>query len=206
MEIILKDVGKRYQRQWIFRSLNETIMSGERLGIVGSNGSGKSTLLRLLSGAELPTEGELSYSYEDKEISAPEIYKHLHIATPYSELPQELSVKEMYCFQKNFTPYLNGMELEEFVSTIELSGAKDKLISELSSGMQQRLKLGLALLSRSKLVLLDEPCVNFDNKGRDLYKKLMEEYGAERTILIASNRDKDELNYCNRTIDITNYK
>ena len=73
MEIILNQIGRRYNFNWIFKNINQEIAFSDKLVILGANGSGKSTLMQILSGAISPSEGSIKWSINDQEI-VPEIH------------------------------------------------------------------------------------------------------------------------------------
>jgi ABC-type multidrug transport system ATPase subunit len=70
MTITLQNIGRRFNRDWIFRGLDHTFTIGESYAILGPNGSGKSTLLQVLNGSLTPSEGIITYTYEDKPVEA----------------------------------------------------------------------------------------------------------------------------------------
>ena len=82
--ITLDAVGKRYNREWIYKNCSYQFESGKAYAIIGGNGSGKSTLLQTIAGALLHSTGKISYLADDKIIE--EAYKHISIAAPYMEL------------------------------------------------------------------------------------------------------------------------
>ena len=81
MEICLKDIGKKYNQDWIFRGVDYQFKSGEAYSILGSNGSGKSTLLQILSGKVIPSKGVLEYNHDGKNIEVENIF--VTGASPY---------------------------------------------------------------------------------------------------------------------------
>lgn len=206
MEIHIQSLAKRFNKEWIFKDVNLHFESGSKTGIVGSNGSGKSTFIKLLSGAELPSKGEIKYRNSDTEIDHSEIFKSINFAAPYIDLIEELSCKELIEFHLNFKSFQNGLTIDTFFDLLYLKEAENKFIKNFSSGMKQRLKLGLAICSKSELLLLDEPCSNLDLKGIELYHNLMDNYNNGRTTIIGSNEQKDELYKIEKTIRITDYK
>ncbi|MEX2380246.1 MAG: ATP-binding cassette domain-containing protein [Vicingaceae bacterium] len=206
MEIKLTNIGKRYRREWIFRKIDLQLKSDTVCGIVGPNGSGKSTLLKLIAQAELPSEGEVQFSKEGKAIGSETAFATMSIAAPYTDVPEQLSLKEFLDFHLKFSPLKNGLSKDAFLAEIYLVDALDKQIAHFSSGMKQRLKLGLALLSQKPLVILDEPSSNLDEKGIELYQKLLKENKEDRIILIGSNEEKKELFIVNEKINISDYK
>ena len=80
----------------------------------------------------------------------------------------------------------------DLIKIAYLEDAKGKQINNFSSGMKQRLKLALAWLSDTKIVLLDEPCSNLDAHGVDWYKSLARKYSENRLIIVCSNNLNDE--------------
>ena len=89
----------------------------------------------------------------------------------------------------------------DILKICELSQTKNKEIRNFSSGMKQRLRLGLALLSQSQLILLDEPTSNFDPKAIEWYRQLISKYRNGRTLIIGSNFQEKEIDFCTHRID-----
>src|SRR5688500_6214672 len=84
--ITISGLGKRFNREWIFRNLDYTFQSGNVYAVTGPNGSGKSTLLQVLWGQLPPSKGALKYTQKSTDIPVDEIFKHLTVATPYLDL------------------------------------------------------------------------------------------------------------------------
>ena len=206
MQIEAQHLSKRYNREWIFKDFSHQFEKNSRTGIIGSNGSGKSTLLKILSAAELPSEGKIEYNINLSVLKHENVYKQLSFAAPYMDLPEQLNPVELYKFHSTFKPFQKQLSLGEFLKLVNLGDSKDKAIKYFSSGMKQRLKLGLAICSTSTLLILDEPCSNLDKAGVELYWKLLREYGKERTILIGSNEQADELQNIDIFINLLDYK
>ncbi|MDX5340761.1 MAG: ABC transporter ATP-binding protein [Cyclobacteriaceae bacterium] len=205
LKIHLQEVSKRFQYEWIFKNLNLTIPSGSSLAIIGGNGSGKSTLLKCLSGAVPVTSGKIFFLDDQHEIPEPEKYKHLSISAPYLELPEEFTLKEVIDFHFKFKNPLGNITSEEILDILYLKQHAQKAVSQFSSGMKQRLKLGLALFSEVPLVLLDEPTSNLDKKGITWYLDLIQNYQQNRTLVICSNEPR-EYEFCQQRLSIEDYK
>jgi len=156
-QISLQDVGKRYNHEWIFRGISHTFKQNEHTVIRGANGSGKSTLLQVILGSTMASEGELSYSANGKELKVEESRGLFSLATPYLELVEEFTLIEMLEFHQKMQPFKAGLTINSIIETLYLTDSKNKAIKYYSSGMKQRVKLGLALLSDTPFVLLDEP-------------------------------------------------
>ncbi|AFL86208.1 ABC-type multidrug transport system, ATPase component [Belliella baltica DSM 15883] len=205
IRIQLENAAKRFQYEWIFRNLTLEIPANSNLAITGSNGSGKSTFLKAIASLNPLTEGSIKYFLEQKEISGEDIYKHLTISAPYLELPEEFTLLELLQFHFKFKKPVANSSFEQMMEIMYLENHQNKPISQFSSGMKQRLKLGLCFFSDVSLILLDEPASNLDEKGISWYLELVAKYGNNKTILICSN-DKREYDFCEQSINIENYK
>jgi len=205
MEIHLTELSKRFNREWIFHDLNFIFNSNKTYAIVGPNGSGKSTLIRIISGQMPFTSGIVNYKSEGKEIPVENIYKEISIAAPYMELIEELTLEEIWKFHFKFKKGPLVENTDEVIETLGLIKGKGKAIKNYSSGMKQRLKLGLAFFSDTELLLLDEPTSNLDESGIEMYLKLIENWKLARTILIGSNQAQ-EYQMCDGKLDIQAFR
>lgn len=202
MTITLNKAGKKFYREWIFRNLDLTLEAGSKWVILGPNGSGKSTLLQILSGATGLTEGEIKYNSNDTEISVEEIYHSISISAPYLELIEEFTLEEIIHFHFKFKKAKNNLTEVEVLTLSGLESKKDKVFKFFSSGMKQRIKLTLAILSDTSILLLDEPCSNLDSEVVKWYQEMIRKYAMDRTIIVASNNQKEEFGFCDKKISI----
>ena len=205
MEITLNEIGKRYNFNWIFNGLSLHISPGERCVFLGANGSGKSTLLQITSGAVLASEGVIQWRHHQHEIEPEKVYQHVSIAAPYLELIEEFTLREHIRFHFSIKKSINGLTETEILALTGLQKAADRRISYFSSGMRQRVRLSLAILSNTPLLLLDEPLSNLDQKASGWYRELIENFGGNRTILVSSNHQEPEYFFCDRSISIEEY-
>ena len=205
MKIALDNAGKKYNREWIFRNLSLEINSPSSIVITGGNGSGKSTLLKSISGFETPTEGKITY-LEDQEIAPEKIYRKVSYTAPYIGVFEEYTMEELFQFYSKLKPFRNEINYPEFLAIIELEKAKKKAIKDFSSGMKQRVKLGLAILSDTPILLLDEPTSNFDKNAITWYQNLIRNNLDNRIVFVASNNQQDESFFCEKEITIEAYK
>ncbi len=205
-QISLQNVGKRYNHEWIFRGVNHTFKQNEHTVILGANGSGKSTLLQVILGSTVASEGELTFSANGKEVKVEESLGLFSLATPYLELIEEFTLIEMLEFHQKMKPFKAGLTIDSIIETLYLTDSKNKAVKYYSSGMKQRVKLSLALLSDTPFVLLDEPTSNLDAKAIDWYKNLVEGHKAGRIIIVCSNDQKDEFSFCEKELNVGDYK
>lgn len=208
MNITLKGIGKRYNRDWIFRNLDYRFESGTAYAILGANGSGKSTLLQVIAGNFQPSEGNIEFRIQNTEFSPePEaIYKQVSFAAPYLDLFEEYTLTESIDFHKKMKPLRNNLSTADVIGTLKLEAAKDKLLRDFSSGMKQRVRLGLAILSDTPLLLLDEPASNLDRAGTEWYQQMVSNHSQDRIIVVCSNRQEDEYRFCKQQLVVEDYK
>ena len=206
MQITLTDVGKRYNDHWVFRNMNLSIDENSSHAILGSNGSGKSTLLKVLAGYVSPSEGAISYSNQNQLIGSEEIFRRISLSAPYLSLIDQFSLEEMVSYHVKFKRFVNGMEADEVIEILGLNTARGKYLKQFSTGMLQRLKLGLAVLTNSSILLLDEPIANLDKNGIEWYSQIIDRYKADRLMFVCSNHRAEEYAMCENTIEIEKYK
>lgn len=206
MQINLSNIGKRYNFEWIFRKVNYDFSSENNYVILGSNGSGKSTLLQVIAGNLTNSEGEIQYQVSGTKYQDEIIFKQLSYCAPYLDLFDEFTLTESIAFQEKFKPFQAGLDLKKIIELTELEKSKDKQLKYYSSGMKQRVRLALAILANTPLLLLDEPTSNLDKKAIDWYQKLVIDYSKNRLIIVASNQQEYEYPFCNKQLNIEEYK
>ncbi len=204
MDIVLADIGKRYQFDWIFKQVSYQFNSNSACAITGFNGSGKSTLLKLIAGIESPSKGTINYIDTNRQkIEKSELFKQLSIVAPYQELIEELTLKEALNF--HFSLREGDGYHPEVLEAAQLDKSFNKQIRDFSSGMKQRLKLILGLYTKSKILLLDEPTVNLDSQGTDWFLSEIHKLLHKRTIVVCSNL-KHEFEYCSEILQVDQFK
>ena len=206
MHITLSKISRKFNYEWIFRDVNYEFEQGNAYAILGSNGSGKSTLLQIISGHLHPSEGILTYSHNGKNIAVEDFFRNVTFSGPYLELIEEFTLEEMLTFHSHFRRLRNNMDVNALVEATGLARNRSKPIKYFSSGMKQRVRLTLALLTDSEVVLLDEPAANLDRKAIEWYRKLVDENRKDRIIIVCSNSQSDEHDFCTQSIVIDDYK
>ncbi len=233
MIIELQNLGKRYNRNWIFRHLDYTFQSGTAYAITGANGSGKSTLLQVLAGAVTLSEGKVQMMNGDEGLILPDQlaetnkhlgdtnltsqirnhkseilpehhYRHLAMAAPYLELIEEMTLTEFLRFHFQFKPILPGYSVASIIEFMQLQKAANRQIRHYSSGMKQRVKLAQAVFSHVPVMLLDEPLTNLDVQGIEFYYCLIENFCRDRLLIICSNSEP-EIHFCEKRLAIEEF-
>lgn len=205
MEVSLSQVSKKFNFNWIFKGVSVSVNEDSPLVILGANGSGKSTLLSLIAGASLPSEGEISWQHGG-QIDENLVYKYVSMAAPYLELIEDFTLLEHIDFHFKVKSPVNGLSNEDILELSGLGKSKNKRLSYFSSGMKQRVKLCLAILSDVPLLLLDEPLSNLDSKAASWYSELMTNYTQGKTIIVCSNHQENEYFFAKESLKIEDYQ
>jgi len=152
------------------------IQSGEIYGLVGSDGAGKTTTMRLLCGALRPNSGTVSICGYDLEKRMEDARAQLGYLSQRFSLYEELTVLENI----RFFAEVRGMKPDEWLPRcmeilefVGLANFKDRLAGQLSGGMKQKLGLASALVTRPRVLLLDEPTTGVDPVTRQDFWQLI---------------------------------
>lgn len=205
MKISLDKIGRRFNREWIFRNISCEFESNCSYAILGANGTGKSTLLQIISGSLSSSEGAIKYFHSDKEIHQENIFTYLSLAAPYLELIEEFTLSELIDFHFKFKNYRKGLDKQGLIEFLGLKSSEFKAIKNFSSGMKQRVKLALAFGSDTEIILLDEPTSNLDKQGFDWYLDLVSEFSSDRLLIVCSNQEH-EYHFCTSRLIVTDFK
>lgn len=156
--------------------LSLTIAPGEIYGLVGADGAGKTTTLRLICGALKPDAGEVSVCGFDLRRQTEQAREQIGYLSQRFSMYEDLTVLENIRFfaevrgLKADTWYPRSLEILEFVG---LDGFKDRFAGQLSGGMKQKLGLASALVTRPRVLLLDEPTTGVDPVTRQDFWQLI---------------------------------
>ncbi|MGN9864413.1 ABC transporter ATP-binding protein [Bacillus swezeyi] len=195
--LVAKDIHVSMKKKQILKNINLSLEKGKIYGLLGPNGAGKTTLLKVLLGIFPPSSGEVLF--EDFNL-----YKHLSQDVIHSIG----SIIEFPGFYENLTlfenielhlRYLNKKltreQINNILKTVGLYEHRDKLFSQTSLGMKQRLGIGRAIAHKPKLLLLDEPTNGLDPHGiKEVREMLLQEVIQNGTTVIISSHLLSEIN------------
>lgn len=204
MEVHLSDLGKKFNREWLFKNISYTFNSGESYALTGPNGSGKSTLLQIIGGNQLCSAGKINYSLAEKVLEPEEVYQHLVISAPYLELIEEFTLQESLEFHFRFKKLRSGFSIDDLIALADFKHARKKYVKNFSSGMKQRLKLLLTFYSEASLILLDEPTTNLDEQG--IFWYLEQAKQRQNTLMIVASNQEKEYSFCQHIFSLSDYK
>lgn len=206
MQIELNNLGKQYNGEWIFKSISLSFVPTFNYLISGHNGSGKSSFLRVIAGYNLASKGTIQWKNSQGELLVQKIYKEVAFCSPTLSLFDNHTLEEAVDFHFKHQRIIPEMDKSEVLDFCYLKNSKSKTVQQLSSGMLQRLKLALAFLSDTEMLLLDEPCANLDEQAIAWYQKKLQQYKKDRLLIICSNNKEEEHFLCNKTINLEDFK
>lgn len=183
--------------------LNLAIAPGEIYGLVGADGAGKTTSMRLLCGALRPDSGEAIVCGYDIKKQTEQARQHIGYLSQRFSMYEDLTVLENIRFfaevrgLRSDEWYPRSLEILEFVG---LAAFKDRFAGQLSGGMKQKLGLASALVTRPRVLLLDEPTTGVDPVTRqDFWQLIMKLVNQEAAVsVLISTPYMDEAARCHR--------
>lgn len=180
---------KRYKNTLALDHVDLELRRGEIYGFIGENGAGKTTMLRILTGLTYPSSGTISLfgCSQEKELNRQRRRIGCTIEGP-SVYP-DLTARQNLEVQRIQRGVPGEKCVDEILETVKLTGTGKKKAGDFSMGMKQRLGLGIALLGKPELLILDEPLNGLDPMGIVEVRELIERLSRERnmTFLISSH-------------------
>jgi len=181
-----------------------TVQQGEIFGVLGPNGSGKSTLIRLIATLLLPDSGSILVFDHDVVKQAMEVQRLINRVSVEASFFKKLSPMENLVYGAR----LYGMDGREsrrrVVEILTRLGLEERSIhkpmEQMSRGMQQKVAIARALLSRPRLLLLDEPTTGLDPRSKREVQAVIRELNGEHgtTILLTTHDMVEAENLCGR--------
>jgi spermidine/putrescine ABC transporter ATP-binding subunit len=164
----LQHVSKRYNAVAALHDISISFQDGEFFGLLGPSGSGKTTLLRAIAGFVEPEEGTISFDGRRVE-NVPVHKRQIGMVFQNYALFPNLTVAGNIAFGlsvRRITGAEVGRRVSEMLNLVRLTGLDERKPRELSGGQQQRVALARALITRPKVLLLDEPLGALDRRLR----------------------------------------
>ena len=203
MEITCSNIAKVFRKEVLFKELDYQFVQGGHYAILGPNSSGKSTLLKVIAGVLSPTKGTVDWSDKNKPVGVEQRYSYYSFASPEMSFVNEFTVEDIFHF--HFSLKRPKLSVKEILDVSDLNSFSSKAFEDLSSGLKAKTKLAIALFTHCPVLLLDEPCTNFDQINTRWYQSMLEKYCMDQLVIIASN-DVNEYTICKEFIDLQQFK
>ncbi|HXI72445.1 MAG TPA: ABC transporter ATP-binding protein [Verrucomicrobiae bacterium] len=202
----LNNVSKHFGGAPVLKDINLSVEKGEFVAIVGFSGAGKTTLISLIAGLLKPGHGSLTLN--DLEITGPGPDRGI-VFQNYSLLPW-LTVFEnillaVEAVNPNWSAAKRTEHVEKYIAMVNLTPARNKLPSELSGGMRQRVSVARALAMDPQILLLDEPLSALDALTRATLQDEISRIWSEnkKTVLMITNDPDEGILLADRIIPLT---
>ena len=166
IEVKLENLSKSFVDSEVLKNLNLTIMPQEFLTLLGASGCGKTTTLRLILGSIFPDDGRIYFDGEDVT-SIPCYKRNVGIVYQDYALFPHLNVYENIAFGLKVKKEKDiEIKVKEIMETLQISGLEKRYPNQISGGQQQRVALARTLVVKPRILLLDEPLSNIDERLR----------------------------------------
>ena len=204
--ITIDNVCKNYKTKKALDNVSLTIKQGELFGLLGVNGAGKTTLIKILCGLTRKTSGTITINNFnlDKEIN--EIKEIIDVSPQETSVANNLTVKENLEFFANIYNNNNTNTINEIVDIFNLNEVLNQRAKSLSGGYKRRLSIAIALISKPKILFLDEPTLGLDVFARRELWNIIKKLQKNITIILTSHYLEEIENLCDRVAILSNGK
>jgi lipooligosaccharide transport system ATP-binding protein len=202
MIVRLRSVSKRFGERAAVNGLDLEVPQGMCFGLLGPNGAGKTTTLRMIYGVTRPTTGTIAVFGLDVARHTRAIRARLGVTLQQNVLIEALSpVENLRVFGRYHLlrePELSR-RIAELIDFLELRSHADVPVRTLSGGFQRRLAIGLSLINRPELLILDEPTTGLDPAVRlALWSRVRELRAGGTTVLLTTHYMDEAQRLCDR--------
>jgi ABC-2 type transport system ATP-binding protein len=190
--IAAQGLVKRFKSLIAVNQVDLRLEQGQALALLGPNGAGKTTLVEMLEGLQAPDQGSIRlFGRAWNESGAGELRRGLGICLQDTRLPEKLSAYEVLRMFASFHG-LGAERARAVLAQVGLQEKADTWTQKLSGGQRQRLALGIAMLPKPRLLLLDEPTTGLDPTARREVWALVEELKAQGCALLLTTHYMEE--------------
>jgi len=198
--VVMTGMTKQYPNGRGIKNINLAVNQGEILGILGPNGAGKTTLLKCMTGLIRPDSGNVTLfgidlQHHYKEAIGP-VGALIGPAVTYENMTPYQNLKMI----SRFYPGISKKDINEVLLQTGIDSYKNEKIASFSMGMKQRFGIASALLSKPRLIILDEPTNGLDIDGLLQLRKIIQEVASNSgvTFVISSHHISELEKLCNR--------
>ena len=205
--VTIENLSHRYGPRAALQGLSLSVQAGEIFGLLGPNGSGKTTLFRILSTLIAPQEGTVSLRLAGLEpmdivLARDKVRRHIGVVFQHPALDKQLTAEENLIHHGHLFG-LRGGELagriNELLKRFDLHERRRELAGVLSGGMRRRVELAKALLTRPRLLIMDEPGTGLDPSARlEMWRYLEQMRASDGVTVLLTTHLMEEADRCDR--------
>lgn len=192
MEIVVKNVSKKFKKVTILENINMKFESGKIYGIVGRNGSGKSVFLKILCSFYKPTTGEVLFdnvNYSSNNSFPKSTRALIEKPTFFPDLTGFENLKLLASIQNK----ISDNEINNTFEMVNLSNEKDKKYSEYSLGTKQKLAIAQVLMENPDVMIFDELFNGIEDNTVDKIRNILLELKNQNKIIIVTSHMKEDI-------------
>ena len=192
MEIVVKNVSKKFKKVTILENINMKFESGKIYGIVGRNGSGKSVFLKILCSFYKPTTGEVLFdnvNYSSNNSFPKSTRALIEKPTFFPDVTGFEKLKLLASIQNK----IGDDEINSTLEMVNLSNDKDKKYSEYSLGTKQKLAIAQVLMENTDVMIFDESFTGIEDNTVDKIRNILLELKNQNKIIIVTSHMKEDI-------------
>ena len=199
MSIIkIDNVSKSYKDNKALDNVSLEINKGELFGLLGVNGAGKTTLIKILCGLTLKSGGKITINDFNLDNQMDKIKEIIDISPQETSVANNLTVKENLDFFASIYNKDNSQVIDEVINVFNLHDVLNQRAKTLSGGYKRKLSIAIALISKPKILFLDEPTLGLDVFARRELWGIINKLKEEITIILTSHYLEEIEHLCDR--------
>ena len=192
-----KNLTKNYGKNRGIENINISVSKGEIYGFIGPNGAGKSTTIKTLLNFIYPSDGSATIFGKDIIKESSTIKEEIGYVPSEVRYYDSVKVKDIIKYAQSFYPQTSNNDVEKICRELELD--MEKKMDELSLGNKKKVAIAQALISKPKLLILDEPTNGLDPlMQKKLFNILVEEKKKGNTVFLSSHNLTEVQNLCDK--------
>ncbi len=204
--ITINNVCKNYKSKIALNNVSLSIKQGELFGLLGVKGGGKTTLIKILCGLTRKTSGTITINDFNLDNEIDKIKEIIDVSPQETSVANNLTVAENLEFSANIYNNNDGNTINEIVNIFNLNEVLNQRAKTLSGGFKRRLSIAIALISKPKILFLDEPTLGLDVFARRELWNIIKKLKKDITIILTSHYLEEIENLCDRVAILSNGK
>lgn len=204
--ITIDNVCKNYKSKKALDNVSLSIKQAELFGLLGVNGAGKTTLIKILCGLTRKTSGTITINNFNLDKEIDKIKEIIDISPQETSVANNLTVKENLEFFANIYNNNDVKTINEIIDIFNLNEVLNQRAKTLSGGYKRRLSIAIALISKPKILFLDEPTLGLDVFARRELWNIIKKLQKNITIILTSHYLEEIENLCDRVAILSNGK
>lgn len=192
MQIIVKNISKKFKKVTVLNNVNMTFESGKIYGLVGRNGSGKSVFLKILCSFYKPNTGEVLFdniNYSSNNSFPLDTRALIEKPTFFPDLTGFENLKLLANIQNK----ISDNEINDTLEKVNLIHEKDKKYKEYSLGMKQKLGIAQVLMENPSVMIFDELFNGIEDDTVDKIRNILLELKNQNKIIIVTSHIKEDI-------------